>query len=162
VPAFISLAGNDPVADSQSNQFGNPLLLAGLAEGEDDPPPADPPPEDPPPEDPPPEDPPPEDPPPEDPPPEDPPNDPTSGDPTIDTTDVTTTNGTLTINGTLSDNNGVGNLSISVDNGTANIFIGEDGTFTINIVNIEGYNSFTITVTDADGNTTTYTIDQPL
>jgi hypothetical protein len=161
-PTYIAFDDGSSFTDSQPPALPTQLLLSGLAEGEDDPPPEDPPPgnqEDP--SDPPPSDPPPEDPPPEDPPPEDPPSDPTAGNPTIGETEVTTTNGTVTINGILSDDGGVGNLSISVDNGTPNIFINEDGSFTINITNTEGYNIFTITVTDADGNTTTYTVEYP-
>jgi hypothetical protein len=118
------------------------LLLASYAEGEDDPPPEDPPPEDPPPEDPPPEDPP-------------------TEDPVIEDTTVLVDGETITIGGSISDDEGLSNLTLTLDNATGTIEVNEDGTFTILITDPGTDPVITITVTDANGNSSTYLLDNP-
>ena len=46
---------------------------------------------------------------------------------------------------------------MSFDGGSGTVQINEDGTFTLNVTDTDG-DTLTITVTDGDGNTTTYTV----
>jgi len=105
--------------------------------------------------DPPPEDPPPEDPPPEDPPPDEP--------PTGDASDPEQqSDGSVIVNGSISDDGGLENVSIGVDGiPDATVTINEDGSFSIDIPPGQEPGDITIIVTDANGNQTTITVSLP-
>jgi hypothetical protein len=79
------------------------------------------------------------------------------GDPSVDNATVNTDpDGVITVNGYLTDDGGASNVTMTLDNGSGTISIGEDGSFTINLTDPQGDTMFTVTLTDADGNTSTY------
>jgi hypothetical protein len=63
------------------------------------------------------------------------------------------------VTGSIADNVDLSGLTMTLNNAAGNVQINEDGSFTVNISNPDAYTTFTITATDADGNTTTYTFD---
>jgi hypothetical protein len=66
--------------------------------------------------------------------------------------------GSITILGTISDNGDMGDIDVSISEGSGTITVNEDGTFTVSGGTPDEQGAISITVTDADGNTTTYTI----
>ena len=78
-------------------------------------------------------------------------------DPGMTTTEVETSDGTMTISGYLTDNRGAGNVSMSIEGADGSVSVDSDGNFTLNIIDTGGNQSFTVTITDGDGNATTYT-----
>ncbi|HEY2413919.1 MAG TPA: hypothetical protein VGI40_16830 [Pirellulaceae bacterium] len=83
----------------------------------------------------------------------------TSGDPTLSDVQVDNTDSTIVVTGLVSDNMDLSGLTMTLDNAAGDVQVNDDGSFTVNISNPDGYMTFTITALDADGNTTTYTFD---
>lgn len=82
-----------------------------------------------------------------------------STDPTMTGPEISTTpEGTIEVNGTVSDDGGVSGINITLDGATGTVTINSDGSFTINITDLNGNSTFDIILTDADGHTTTYPI----
>lgn len=79
------------------------------------------------------------------------------GDPSITGTELNDSNGDLVVTGQISDNGGLGGLTITFTGGSGTFTIDENGRFTLNIIDTGGNDTFTITVTDQDGNSTSYT-----
>jgi hypothetical protein len=80
------------------------------------------------------------------------------GDPSVDDATVSISDsGNVVVNGSLTDDGGPSNVTMTLDNGTGTIQINDDGTFTINLTDPDGSSTFSVTLTDADGNTCSYT-----
>jgi hypothetical protein len=78
-----------------------------------------------------------------------------------DTGMKTDANGNFIASGCISDDDGVGNLSFTLDGATGTIKVDENGDFSIAILDTNGNTGFTFSVTDAFGNTTTYSFQYP-
>ena len=83
------------------------------------------------------------------------------GDPLIDNVEVGSDGDVIVVTGVLTDNGGIGNVTLTLQQGTGTIGLNPDGTFTLNLTDTQGYSDITILATDADGNTTTYTFSYP-
>jgi len=70
-------------------------------------------------------------------------------------------NGLFAATGTISDNDGLADLTFNLEGATGTITVDEYGAFNIQILDTYGNTGFTFTVTDAFGNTTTYTFQYP-
>lgn len=71
---------------------------------------------------------------------------------------ATEPNGTITVEGTITDDGAPGDLSGTITGGTGTLTINSDGTFVITDGVPDENGRITITITDADGGSTTYTI----
>ncbi len=134
IPAALAADSADAVFGAQSAATQNEISFEQLAEGEEG------------------------DPPPEDPPPEDPPVEPVVEETVVSLDEE----GTITVEGIITDNGGASGLTISIDNATGTVVLNGDGTFTIIITDPGNDPVITITITDADGNTTTITVQNPI
>ena len=79
------------------------------------------------------------------------------GNPNITDTDVDDSSGDITVTGYINDDSGLNGLTLTLSGGRGTIDIDENGQFTVDIFDTGGNDTFTLTVTDQDGNSTSYT-----
>ena len=74
-------------------------------------------------------------------------------------TEITEEDGTVIFTGTVSDDGGLGGMTVDMGGAEGTVTINEDGTFSIELSGMEGNGTVTITFTDANGQTTTFDVN---